>query len=112
MTDVARAFYAAADTDVCNETFNLGNGNPQTVNRLVELIGGDVVYVPKRPGEPDCTWADTTRIRSVLGWEPKVSFEEGVATMLKHIEHWADAPVWEPSSIAEATKTWFQYLAR
>ena len=64
------------------------------MNRLVELLGGSVVHVPKRPGEPDCTWADIAKIRRVLGWEPKVSFEEGVATMLKHIEDWREAPVW------------------
>jgi UDP-glucose 4-epimerase len=39
-----------------------------------------------------------------------VSFEEGVARMAKDIEAWRDAPLWDPKSIAEATKTWFQYL--
>src|SRR6185436_3818433 len=65
-TDVARAFWLAADTDLVNETFNLGAGNPQSVNRLVELLGGPVTYVPKRPGEPDCTWADISKIRRLL----------------------------------------------
>ena len=55
-TDVARAFLAAAETDIIGERFNVGAGAPQTINRLVELLGGDVVYVPKRPGEPDCTF--------------------------------------------------------
>jgi UDP-glucose 4-epimerase len=80
------------------------------VNRLVELLGGDVTYVPKRPGEPDCTLADTTRIRALLGWEPKVSFEDGVKVMLERIEYWREAPVWNVESIAEATKDWFAYL--
>ncbi len=44
--------------EMSGERFNVGAGNPQSVNRLVELLGGEVVYVPKRPGEPDCTWAD------------------------------------------------------
>jgi UDP-glucose 4-epimerase len=30
--------------------------------------------------------------------------------MAKDIEAWRDAPLWDPQSIAEATKTWFQYL--
>lgn len=111
VTDVARAFLAAAETDIVGERFNIGAGNPQPVNRLVELLGGEVVYVPKRPGEPDCTFADITKITTRLGWQPNVSFEDGVARMVAEIDNWRDAPLWEPASIAEATKTWFKYLA-
>ncbi len=110
VTDVARAFLAAAETDRVGEIYNIGAGDPKPVNRLVELIGGPVTYVPKRPGEPDCTWADITKIRMELGWEPRVSFEDGVAMMMADIEHWRDAPLWDPASIAEATRTWFTYL--
>jgi len=112
VTDVARAFLLAAESDHTGEVFNLGSDNPQTVNRLVELIGGEVVHVPKRPGEPDCTWADIGKIRRHLGWEPTVSFEKGVATMMAHIEDWRSAPLWTPETIDAATHTWFQYLAR
>jgi UDP-glucose 4-epimerase len=109
-TDVARAFLAAARSPLVGEVWNLGAGDPQPVNRLVDLIGGDVVYIPKRPGEPDCTWADIGKIRSQLGWEPKVPFAEGVARMMAEIENWRDAPLWDPDSIARATKTWFDHL--
>lgn len=109
--DVARAFYLAATNGRPGEVYNLGAGHPQSVNRLVELLGGEVVYVPKRPGEPDVTWADTTKIRTELGWEPRVSFEEGVGEMVANIDRWRDAPVWDPDSIAEATQTWFDALA-
>ena len=109
-SDVASAFLMAAQSDIVGERFNLGAGNPQSVNRLVELLGGDVVHVPKRPGEPDCTWADITKIRAMLGWEPTVSFEEGVARMVAEIDRWSDAPLWDPDSIEEATSTWFKYL--
>jgi UDP-glucose 4-epimerase len=112
VTDVARAFLLAADSDRTGEIFNLGSGNPQPVSRLVELIGGAVVHVPKRPGEPDCTWADIGKIRRQLGWEPTVSFEEGVATMMAHIEDWRSAPVWTPEKIDAVTRTWFEHLAR
>jgi UDP-glucose 4-epimerase len=80
------------------------------VNRLVELLGGGVTHIPKRPGEPDCTWADITRITAELDWKPQVSFEEGVARILANIDYWRNAPLWEPESIAKATKTWFEYL--
>jgi len=110
VTDVARAFLAAAETDKAGEAWNLGAGNPQSVNRLVELLGGPVVCIPKRPGEPDCTWADISKIKKDLGWAPLVSFEEGVAKIVAEIDYWREAPLWDPQSISEATKTWFQYL--
>lgn len=112
VTDVARAFWLAAVSKRRGEVYNLGAGNPQTINRLVELLGGDVVHVPKRPGEPDCTWAQTTKLRRELGWEPQVSFEDGVALMLRDLERWRHAPLWDPASIHEATKTWFTTLAQ
>lgn len=110
VTDVARAFLAAAETDSRRERFNIGAGNPQSVNYLVELLGGDVQYVPKRPGEPDVTFADISKSKKMLGWAPRVPFEEGVKNMLADIGHWRDAPLWDPESIAKATETWFKYL--
>lgn len=110
VTDVARAFYAAATTDRVGEIYNLGAGNPQPVNKLVKLLGGPVVHLPKRPGEPDCTWADITKISTELGWKQLVPFEDGVAQMLKVIDYWREAPVWNPESIREATKNWFAFL--
>jgi UDP-glucose 4-epimerase len=109
-SDVAAAFLLAAETERSGRVWNLGAGNPQAVNRLVELIGGEVTYIPKRPGEPDVTWADITRIREELGWCPTVPFEEGVRRMMDEIDVWKDAPLWDPDSIARATRTWFHYL--
>jgi UDP-glucose 4-epimerase len=110
VTDVADAFVTVAQSDVVNEVFNVGSGNTYSVNRLVELLGGKVTYIPKRPGEPDCTFADITRIQEMLGWKPKVSFEAGVQEILKNIDYWREAPVWSPESITEATRDWFKYL--
>jgi len=110
-SDVARAFYLAATTSLSGEIFNLGAGNPQSVNRLVELLEGkDIIHIPKRLGEPDCTWADISKIQRDLGWKQEVSFEEGVGRMLKNIDYWRQAPVWDVDSIAQATKTWFEYM--
>lgn len=110
VTDVARAFYAAAQSDVSGQALNVGSGNHYSVNRLVELIGGDVEYIPKRPGEPDCTFAKVEKITQILNWRPQVTFEEGVANMLASIENWKDAPVWDSISIKKATQSWFKYL--
>jgi UDP-glucose 4-epimerase len=111
VTDVAKAFVLAAETPLSGQTWNLGAGNPQPVNRLVELLGGDVVHIPKRPGEPDVTHADITAITRDLGWRPEVSFEQGVSNILAQIDYWREAPLWDPQSIAQASKVWFQYMA-
>ena len=110
VTDVAAAFLRAAETTTTSVALNVGSDNHYSVNRLVELLEGEVTYVPKRPGEPDCTYADTTRIHEVLNWKTKVSFEDGVVEMLTHLDDWKDAPVWEPDTIKQATKVWFEYL--
>ncbi|MBT3766243.1 MAG: NAD-dependent epimerase/dehydratase family protein [Rhodospirillales bacterium] len=112
VTDVANAFYLAGQTELSGEIYNVGAGNPQPVNRLVELLGGETVFLPKRPGEPDCTWADIEKIKSQLGWSQSVSFEDGVAQMVEHIEDWRDAPLWNPDSIKQATAVWFQHLQK
>ena len=112
VTDAVNACVLAAESDLVGEVMNVGSGQTYSVNRLVELLGGDAVYIPKRPGEPGCTFADTAKIRRLLGWEPRVSFEEGMAMMLENIDYWSDAPVWTPDTIAEATKDWFAYLGQ
>jgi UDP-glucose 4-epimerase len=111
VTDVAKAFLAAAETSRSGCIYNLGAGNPQTVNRLIELLGGEMTQIPKRPGEPDCTWADISRITSELDWQPQVSFAEGVANIIANIDYWRNAPLWDPDSIANATKTWFEFMS-
>ena len=112
VTDVARAMMMAAKSDLSSEFMNVGSGHAQTVIRLVELLGGDVVYIPKRPGEPEITFADTLKISKKLGWAPEVSFENGVAEMLAHIDDWRDAPVWSTEGIKQATESWFKYLGK
>src|SRR3546814_7767698 len=65
------AFVRAAEAEAVGQIWNLGASNPQSVNRLVELLEGPVTYLPKRPGEPDCTWADrseehTSELQSLM----------------------------------------------
>ena len=110
VTDIAHALIAAAKSDYTGKSYNIGSGQTVSVNRLVELLGGEKTHIPKRPGEPDCTFADITEIRKDLGWEPKVPIEVGVAKVIENIEYWRNAPVWTPESIATATVDWFKYL--
>jgi len=110
VTDVARAFKMAAASDLCSQVMNVGSGGHYSVNRLIALLGGDTVTIPKRPGEPDCTFADTTKIERLLGWHAEVPLEQGVATMLERLDDWQDAPLWTPKTIEGATKSWFDNL--
>lgn len=112
VTDVVEAFIQAAESDVSGEIFNVGSGGTYSVNDLVSLLGGESVFIPKRPGEPDCTFAETLKIKNVLGWQPKVSFKDGVGKMIDAIDQWKNAPVWDKESIAVATKDWFKYLGK
>lgn len=109
--DVARAFLMAAESNVSGEAMNVGTGRPVSVNYLVERLGAKkTVNLPKRPGEPDCTHADTSKIAARLGWKPQTSFEDGVQIMLDNIDYWRQAPLWTVDKIAEATADWFKFL--
>lgn len=111
VTDVVDACVSASENEkAIGEIFNVGSNNHYSVNRLVELLGGEKTHIPKRPGEPDCTFADTSKIKDVIGWSPSVSFEEGVQNMIDNIDYWREAPVWDSNSIKDATKDWFKYL--
>jgi UDP-glucose 4-epimerase len=112
VSDIAEAFFTVASSELAGEAVNVGSGGTYSINRLVKLLGGKKTNIPKRPGEPDQTFADVSRIEAATGWRAQVSFEEGVAQMLTHIENWRDAPVWTPDTIAEATTGWFKYLSK
>lgn len=110
VTDVANAFYSVARRGNVGQIYNCGANNPKSIKYLIELLDGEVVKLPKRPGEPDITWADTKKIEKDTGWKPTVSFEQGVKKMLKEIDYWKDAPLWNQQSIKKATNDWFKYL--
>ncbi|OGG37819.1 NAD-dependent dehydratase, partial [Candidatus Gottesmanbacteria bacterium RIFCSPLOWO2_02_FULL_42_29] len=110
VSDVVEAFITAAKSKVTNNFFNVGSGGTYSINEMVKIIGGRTTRIPKRPGEPDCTYADITKIRKILGWQPKVSFRDGMKRILPEIDYWKNAPVWTPKTIHSATKNWFRYL--
>ena len=110
VSDVVDAYLSAARSNLKNIAFNVGSGKTYSINQLAGLLDGDSIQIPKRPGEPDSTHADIGKIRRLLGWEPIVSFEDGVSRMLENIDHWNSAPVWGPETIGQATEEWFKYL--
>ncbi len=108
--DVTSALLTASESNLKGEIINIGSDNTYSVNRVVALLGGEVVYIPKRPGEPDCTWADISKVKKLLKWSPTVSIDQGIKNLLDNIDYWSKAPVWDPDSISIATKKWFEYL--
>ena len=112
VTDIVQAMVSAAKSNRSGQIYNVGSGTNVSVNRLVELLGGEKVYIPKRPGEPDCTFADIHKIQKELGWKPQVTIEKGIEKILQQIDYWREAPVWTQDSIADATKDWFKYLGK
>ena len=91
VTDVAEAFYAAAKSNFSNDVMNVGSGCSYSINLLAQLLGGPVIYSPKRPGEPDCSLASVEKIYKKLCWKAKVSFEEGMWRLLQKVEDFGDA---------------------
>ena len=110
VTDVVNALIAAAESSLSNKVYNIGSDTTVSINKIVELLGGDKIYIPKRPGEPDCTYADISRIKNDLGWSPTISIEDGIDKILENIDYWKEAIVWDSESIADATSDWFKYL--
>ena len=80
--DVVRANLLAAQSDKIGkgEVINIGAGSNASVNRIAELIGGPTVFVPARL-EPHDTLADTTLAKQLLGWQPQVKLEDGIAEL-------------------------------
>ncbi len=51
---------------VSGEIFNVGSGKTVSVNKIVSILGGKKVFIPKRPGEPEITFADISKIKKKL----------------------------------------------
>jgi nucleoside-diphosphate-sugar epimerase len=60
------------------EVINVGGADSHSVNYLADLLGGKKKYLPRRLGDVQHTKADTRLAKKLLGWEPKISFQEGV----------------------------------
>ena len=112
VTDIISALIASAKSELTNKIYNVGSDTTVSINKIVELLGGSKVSIPKRPGEPDCTYADISKIKEELGWFPTISIEEGVEQILNNIDYWKKAKVWNPDSISDATQDWFKFLGK
>ena len=76
----------AAESNVTNEIFNVGTAKPQTVLDIVKLLNHPITHIPKRAAEPDAHCADINKIQKMLGWNPEVSFEDGMQQVVDSIK--------------------------
>ena len=98
--------------DLSGQIFNIGSGKSISVNKIIKLLGtNNIVKIPKRPGEPDITFANIKKITKIMKWKPKVSIENGIKILMKNRNYWKKAPLWNPKKIKVATKLWFRYLS-
>lgn len=79
--DLAKANYMASiHPEKLNTAFNVGFGSTLSILDLAKLIAGDEYeFIDKREGEADITFADTTKTKTILGWNPTVE----IATYIK-----------------------------
>ena len=79
--DVARANYLASLMPLkghAGEVFNVGSGTCYSVQQIADAISDDQVYIPKRDGEMDTTFADISKIGEVIGWKPNIDVIEWI----------------------------------
>jgi len=83
VSDVVRANIFAMQSDRVGkgETINIGCGRPTTVNELVKMMGGEFVYVDPRLGDQRFSGANNAKAKELLGWEPSVKLEDGIAAL-------------------------------
>ncbi len=81
--DIVRANMSAMESKMVGkgEVINIGSTRPTSVNELAALIGGPVVHVAPRVGDPRHSQADGTKAQKMLNWEQKISLEEGIAEL-------------------------------
>ena len=56
----------------------MGSGNTISINKITKLLGGKKINIPKRPGEPNITFADIKKIKKKIKWKPKISIKKGI----------------------------------
>ena len=98
-------------TKLNGKVWNIGSNDPKSINYLCNLLGEKkIIRIPKRPKEPDITFANTSKIKKDLKWKPKISFENGIKIILSNIDYWKKSKLWTRNKINVATKEWFKYL--
>jgi UDP-glucose 4-epimerase len=85
VTDVVQANILAMTSGQAGngEVINIGRGHAESINTLAKLIGGEIAYVDRRPGDCIKSEADIAKAKQLLQWGPTVSLESGIDKMKK-----------------------------
>jgi nucleoside-diphosphate-sugar epimerase len=74
------------------EVINLGNSNPvklcEMINIIYELTGREknIIQLPMQPGDVDLTYADISKAKSLINYEPQIPFKEGVKLFIEWLK--------------------------
>ncbi len=92
--DIAEGTVKALETETGYEIINLGGNKPHQLNYVIKLIEkylgkkAEVIYKPFHKADMKATWADITKAKKILNWEPKIPLEEGIKrTVNWHVEN-------------------------
>ena len=81
--DAVAATIRVYESDARAEVFNVGSGTNVSIKEIAGMISANQEHAPRRAGDAEITLADITRIRTRLGWEPKISLEEGLRELIQ-----------------------------
>jgi UDP-glucose 4-epimerase len=81
--DAAEATIRVFESDCRREVFNVGSGTNVSIKEIANIISPVQEHAARRAGDAEVTLADITKIRTQLGWEPKVPFEDGLRELIQ-----------------------------
>ena len=86
VSDVVKANILAMESDKVGkgEVINIGGGKNHSVNEIAEMVGGETIHIPARPGEMQDTLADVAKAKELLGWRSEITLEEGIKKLLEN----------------------------
>ena len=76
--DLTNAFIKLARSNLKNRIYNLGSGKETSINKIADIIGGKKIFIPKRPGDPNRSCANISKIKKDIKWKPRISIIEGI----------------------------------
>ena len=89
VSDIVAGILAALDKDLKFEIINLGNSCPIKLNEFISIVekhvgrAANIVEKPIPPGDVMITYADISKAKALLGYQPKVSFDERIKRLVE-----------------------------
>jgi UDP-glucuronate 4-epimerase len=87
-SDVVDGIVSALHYNCCYEVFNLGNSHPIQLTTMISTLEdhlgrkATIERLPEQPGDVPITYADISKAKRVLGYEPRVAFSDGIAAFV------------------------------